>query len=229
MLKTRLIKVQVLFVLGAILIASCGGGNVPETTPTSVNVAQIQTNAVGTFSAGLTLTALVAPTDTPIPTQAATTPLAPLVTNTVGTPLLPGTTAGAPVGGVAATASCYGLTFVSDVTIPDNTELDPGETFTKTWKVQNTGSCAWDAGFKLQSTGGNAMGGTAFTLPATVAAGATYDISIPMTAPTTPGTVRGNWRMSNASGQFFGDEVYVQIVVAGAAASTSTATPTATP
>ena len=73
------------------------------------------------------------------------------------------------------------------------------------------------------------MGATAFTLPTTVAASATYDISIPMTAPSTPGTVRGNWRISNASGQFFGDEVYVQIVVAGAAASTATATPTATP
>jgi hypothetical protein len=114
--------------------------------------------------------------------------------------------------------------------------MDPGETFTKTWKVQNSGTCAWDAGFKFQSTGGNAMGATAFTLPASVAAGASYDISVPMTAPSTSGTVRGNWRMSTAAGQFFGDEVFVQIVVgAGTAATnttapaTSTATPTSTP
>ena len=66
------------------------------------------------------------------------------------------------------------------------------------------------------------MGATSFTLPAAVAAGTTYDISVPMTAPSTPGTVRGNWRVSNTTGQFFGDEVFVQIVVGGAAAATST-------
>jgi hypothetical protein len=220
MLKSRLIKVQILFALGAILIASCGGGNVPEATP-SMSVEQIQTFAVATFSSALTLTALAAPSNTPVPTLNLTTPLAPLATTAAGTPLAPATTSAAPVGGVATT-SCYGLTFVSDVSIPDNTQMDPGETFTKTWKVQNSGSCAWDAGFKFQSTGGNVMGASAFTLPASVAAGATTDISVAMTAPGTAGTVRGNWRMSNTSGQFFGDEVFVQILVGGAAAATNT-------
>ena len=233
MLKTQLMKVQLNLALGALLIAACGGGNVPDATPTlSVEQIQpIQTNAVATFAADLTLTALVAPTDTPAPTL---TPAATLATSTAGTPFGLGTTAAAPVGGVAATSSCYGLTFVSDVTIPDNTQMDPGETFTKTWRVQNSGSCAWDAGFKFQLSGGNAMGATAVTLPSTVAAGATHDISVQMTAPNAAGTVRGNWRMSTAAGQFFGDEVFVVIVVggSGAAATNTTApaasTPTAT-
>jgi hypothetical protein len=63
------------------------------------------------------------------------------------------------------------------------------------------------------------MGGTTFTLPAAVAAGAVYDISVPMTAPSKNGTLRGNWRMQTASGQSFGDEVYVQIVVGGGSAA----------
>jgi hypothetical protein len=230
MLKKRLMRAQIILALGAILLASCGGGNVPEATPT-YSVEQIQTYAVATFASALTLTAIAAPTNTPVfsPTPAVT--IQPLVTNTSGTPFAAATTPVAPVGGVAATASCYGLTFVSDVTIPDNTQMDPGETFTKTWKVQNSGSCAWDAGFKFQSSGGNAMGATAFTLPSSVASGATYDISVPMTAPSTAGTVRGNWRMSTAAGQFFGDEVFVQIVVGASAGATTgpTSTPTATP
>jgi hypothetical protein len=55
-----------------------------------------------------------------------------------------------------------------------------------------------------------------------------------MTAPTTAGTARGNWRMSTAAGEFFGDEVFVVIVVGnpapaatnttGAPASTQTTT-----
>jgi hypothetical protein len=91
--------------------------------------------------------------------------------------------------------------------------MSPGKTFTKTWKVKNTGSCAWDAGFKFQNTGGEAMGATAVTLPAAVASGQTYDISVPMTAPNKTGTLRGNWRMATAAGQAFGDEVFVVIVV----------------
>jgi hypothetical protein len=223
MLKTRLMKVQLVLVLGAILIAACGGGNVPEATPTlsAEQIQPIQTNAVSTFAADLTLTALSAPTNTPEPTI---TP-SPAVTSTSGVPFGTGTTPAAPVGGAASTSSCYGLSFVSDVSIPDNTQMDPGETFTKTWKVQNTGSCAWDAGFKFQLSGGNAMGATAVTLPSAVAAGATYDISVPMTAPNAAGTVRGNWRMSTAAGQFFGDEVYVVIVVgSGGAAPAATNT-----
>lgn len=228
MLKKRLMKVQIIIALGAVLIASCGGGNLPDATPT-FSVDQIQTYAVATFASDLTMTAISAPTDTPEPTQTPA-PTLPVATSTGGTPFGLGTTPAAPVGGAASTSSCYGLSFVNDVSIPDNTQMDPGETFTKTWKVQNTGSCAWDAGFKFQSTGGNNMGATAFTLPSAVAAGATYDISVPMTAPNAAGTVRGNWRMSTAAGQFFGDEVFVVIVVGsgGAApAATNTTAPAA--
>jgi hypothetical protein len=204
-------KVQVLLALGAILIASCGGGNVPEATPTAA-VDQIQTAAVSTFSSSLTLTAIVAPTNTPAVTDTPVATFSPLSTSTGTAGGL--TTPGVPVtSGGAATTSCYGLTFVSDVTIPDNTQMNAGKSFTKTWKVQNSGSCAWDAGFKFQNTGGDSMGASAVTLPASVASGATYEVSVPMTAPNKSGTVRSNWRMSTATGQFFGDEVYVQIAV----------------
>jgi hypothetical protein len=158
---------------------------------------------------------------TPLPTF---TPLATVAgVGTLGT---------APVAG--ATTSCYGLAFVSDVSIPDNTPIDPGKTFTKTWKVKNSGSCAWDAGFKFAFVTGDAMSGTTYTLPSSVAAGAVTDVSVSMTAPNKSGTIRSDWRMQTASGQFFGDQVYVQIVVGGGAAAptntgtAATAQPTAT-
>jgi hypothetical protein len=90
--------------------------------------------------------------------------------------------------------------------------------------VKNTGSCTWDAGFKFAFTGGDAMGGTTYTLPSAVVAGAVTDLSVAMTAPSKTGTIRGNWRMSTAGGQFFGDEVYVQVVVGGGGGATSTNT-----
>ncbi len=234
MFKRHLLKVQILIALGTILLASCGAGNAPEATATSaLNVNQIQTLAVATFSSALTATALVAPTSTPAATNTPAVTIPPFGTSTAGIPLTgstPGagigtsTGAGAGAGAVAATSSCYGLTFVSDVTIPDNTEMKAGKAFTKTWKVQNSGSCAWDAGFKFQNTGGESMGATAFTLPSSVPAGQTFDISVPMTAPDKSGTLRSNWRMSTAAGQYFGDEVYVAIVVGNGSAPAATST-----
>ena len=108
--------------------------------------------------------------------------------------------------------------------------MAPGQTFTKTWKVQNTGSCPWDTGFKFSYTGGEQMSGANFALPSPVAPNASLDISIAMIAPAKTGTLRGNWRMSTGGGQFFGDEVYVQIVVGGTTGTATTGTAaTATP
>lgn len=208
--------------LASILILTACGGSDADATPTLAPEA-IQTQAIETFSAVLTQTALAAPTQTPIPTLTASPTFAPFATSAVST--LP---ALSQVAAVSPTASCYQLRFVSDVTIPDNTQMTPGKTFTKTWKVKNTGSCAWDAGFKFAFVGGEAMNGTTYTLPSSVAAGAEIDISIPMTAPNKTGTLRGNWRMSTAGGQFFGDEVYVVIVVGGPTATNTSVPPTAT-
>jgi hypothetical protein len=233
MLKFRLIVgIQTIMMIGAFVLSACGATPADLTPTVTVNVDEIRTQAVSTFAADLTATAFAAPTLTPSPSF---TPIAltPLVTSTGGVAL-----GGATVPAAGVTASCYGMTFVSDVSIPDNTPMTAGQTFTKTWKVKNAGSCAWDAGFKFAFTGGEQMGGTIFTLPAAVAAGAVYDISVPMTAPNKTGTLRGNWRMQTAGGQAFGDEVYVQIVVGGggaaptntgAAATATTGAPAATP
>ena len=222
MLKIRLMTgIQIIMMTGALLLASCGA-NVPELTPTvTFSADEIRTQAVGTFSAGLTQTALAAPSDTPVPTLTPAPPQT-LAASTAGTSF------GATTS-VAATAvtSCYGLTFVSDVSIPDNTAMTPGQSFTKTWKVKNAGSCAWEAGFKFAFVGGDAMGGTTYTLPSSVAAGAVADVSVAMVAPNKTGTIRGDWRLSTASGQFFGDQVYVQVVVGGGSAPTNTSGPAA--
>ena len=231
MIKRRLMTIFGVMVISALALTACGGGNNTEATPT-IDPILIQTEAVQTFSAILTQTAFAAPTNTPVPTQTAAPTFPPLATNTIGAGL-PTFAATSTTSGSTANA-CYGLIFVSDVTVPDNTPVTPGQTFTKTWKVKNSGTCAWDAGFKFAFTSGNAMNGTAYTLPTAVAAGAVVDISIAMTAPSTAGKVQSNWRMSTAGGQFFGNEVYVIVVVGGSTATattgatTNTSTPTAT-
>ncbi len=198
-----------------LLLTACGGPT-EEATPT-VDVEQIRTEAVATFSAGLTATALALPSNTPTGT-----PTPPPSGST------PQVTVTAAATAVATVSSCYGLTYVSDVTIPDNTTMTPGNQFTKTWRVRNSGSCAWQAGFTLRFIGGEAMGGSSVSLQDAVQPGNTTDISVALTAPTTPGTYRGNWRMTDAAGRYFGDEVYLLIIV-GDATATATVSASATP
>lgn len=221
-------KVIYVLLAGILLLTACGGGDA-ELTPT-VDANLVQTQAIGTFSAAMTQTALAAPTQTPAFTPTALPTFAPATTSAAIT--LPAVTQQSVL--ISPTASCYQLRYVNDVSIPDNTQMAPGQSFTKTWRVRNAGSCAWDAGFKFAFVGGEQMSGATYTLPSSVAVNAEVDISIAMVAPSKTGTLRGNWRMQTAAGQFFGDEVFVQIVVGGAtltptkATSTPTVTPTAT-
>ena len=210
-----------LILWGSLFASACASRDVNATPTLSVDL--IQTEAVATFASGHTQTAMAMPTNTPTatPTPSPTSTSTPALTNTPGAPLVP--VAGPPI------SSCYSMAFVADVSIPDNTKMKPGEKFTKTWRVRNNGTCAWEAGFKFNLTGGEAMGGSALTLDKAVNAGTETELSVALTAPTTPGSYRGNWRMTNAAGTHFGDEVFVLIIVEGSASTPSTSTATGAP
>jgi len=207
-----MLKQKILLILCVVLLTACGA----KATPTA-DLDSIQTQAVQTYSAILTQTGIVPPTIELFLTQPASPTSAPIATS-------PNTLPAVTQPSAAPTKSCYGMAFVSDVTIPDNTPVAPGQAFTKTWKVVNNGSCAWEVGFKFAFTGGDAMSGATYVLPAAVPINGIVDISVVMIAPTNKtGAVRGNWRMSTADGKFFGDEVYVVVTVASGT-FTSTAT-----
>jgi hypothetical protein len=101
---------------------------------------------------------------------------------------------------------------VSDVTIPDGTEMAPGEAFTKTWALANTGTCDW-SGYSLVFHRQEQMGGPSAVPVADTAAGATTNVPVGLTAPSTPGTHTGRWTMRAPDGSLFGDIIYVEIVV----------------
>ena len=210
---THLPLTVILVLLGGILLTACGAGTAEPTA--TLNMGPIQTDAVSTFAAGQTQTAIFEPTAL----QAST--FTPSLASTL-TPVTPT----APSGAAPTTTPCYDLTYVTDVTIPDNTVMTPHKAFTKTWKVKNTGYCAWESGFTLVFTGWDAMGGTTQTLTEKVYPGEEIELSLSLTAPSTPGKARSNWRMTTDSGAYFGDELYLVInVVSPATSAPATATP----
>jgi len=210
----------ILLLLSSLILSACGGGPEPLPTP---DIALIQTFAVATFQVGLTQTAMVLPTATQAPTN---TPL----TLATFTPLGGGAPLPSPTsGGSAGAAACYDLAYVKDVTIPDGTVVTPGQSFTKTWLVQNSGSCDWETGFIFNVVGGEPMSGASVTLNQTVQPGRQFEFSVPMVAPTgKTGELKGTWQLSDANGNFFGQGVYVLVEVGNATAA-PTATETATP
>ena len=101
---------------------------------------------------------------------------------------------------------------------PDGALLKPGEYFWKTWTLRNTGTCAWDASFKLIYWSGDLMGGlSSYALPE-VLPNEQKDISIYLKAPETDGTFTGYWRLQTPWNADFGvgetnESFYVQVVV----------------
>ena len=213
-MKTKTIALCIIF---AALLSACG------TTP--ADSTQISS---GIFTAvAQTLTAQYTPvvvTDTPAvtTTQPPTTPTGTIVTIPTSTP----------VRATTAANICDNAIFANDVTIPDGASIVAGTTFTKTWSIKNTGTCAWTSTYSLKFVSGTQMGGTTTAIGSVVKAGNNANISISMTAPTTGGTYTGYWRMANDSGTLFGGMVSVKIVVLASTLTptiTITPTPTVTP
>ena len=83
------------------------------------------------------------------------------------------------------------------MSIPDNTTIQPGQSFDKVWRLKNTGTCAWSDTTVLNFIGGEQMSAPASVKVPPTAPGATADISATMIAPQTPGQHRNVWQMEN--------------------------------
>jgi len=117
------------------------------------------------------------------------------------------------------------LSFVEDVTIPDDTNIPAGDTFDKIWKLRNEGTCTWTTDYDVVFDGGNIMAGPpSAPLPNSVPPNGTVDVEISLTAPGSDGTHRGDWKLRAPDGAVFalGDDgetpFFVQIVVGDQAA-----------
>ncbi len=127
---------------------------------------------------------------------------------------------------VSSTTDGFNASFIEDVTVPDGTQFEGGATFSKTWRVSNSGTIAWPAGTQLVYTRGGQFGAPAAVSVFAAAPGTTTDITVQMTAPKEPGLYRSFWRMQLPSGELFGTEFFAEIVVVASATATPQATPT---
>ncbi|MDY7077306.1 MAG: NBR1-Ig-like domain-containing protein, partial [Chloroflexota bacterium] len=138
-----------------------------------------------------------------------------------------------PTGGITATEptavtgvslvteECLGASYVADVTIPDNTRLEKGEEFVKTWSVRNSGTCAWPEDTVLVRVNSQ-LGGPESVPVGAVAAGETVEVSIDLVAPDQDGVFDGKWVLRTGDTDVPGSGL-TAVIQAGEGASASPA------
>jgi len=106
------------------------------------------------------------------------------------------------------------LSFVADVTIPDDSILVAGAPFTKIWQVRNDGTTTWNADYRLVFIDNTNMAGLTETLLPPLSPGELGTITIAMTAPSRAGRYKSTWRARNPDGNLFGSIIFTLIRVA---------------
>jgi uncharacterized protein YkwD len=206
--------------LVVVVATACTGQGAVETTSAPATDTGVPTALVAlTEGAPAEASPTVAASETAA-TETASTP--PTPTPTVGTPV--------PTNPPDCTNQA---SFVADITIPDETNVAGGTTFTKTWRIANTGTCVWGPDYTLTHYSGERLNVVNFTTLAVTYPGQNVDVSIDLTAPTNTGRYQGNYVVKNPAGLIMsiGDDsrlwVIINVTVLGAGTATSTATATA--
>jgi hypothetical protein len=196
----RKIFLSSLSLLTVLLLGACN--LVPASVKANPLTGPEQTQLAQTVAA---LEATATPTITPTPSSTPTSTIPAPPTSTLAPSVSP---TEAPTQTPLPTyipVPCDIAGFVGDVTIPDGTVLDPGESFTKIWRLRNDGTCTWTTAYQLIFTGGSLMSGpTVVQLPYDVAPGNTVDLSVGLVAPLDYGTYQGYWMLRDPNGAVFG-------------------------
>lgn len=210
------------FIGGLLIMLGLAGCN--PATPTvvanqvvaTVDTNPLRTEVAATVFARVTQDLALTPSITPMPSPTAT--LQPTSAPTQAT----NTSATGVISGTVEAGTGDQAEWVSQ-SINDKTVFEPGETFTLTWTLKNSGITTWAVNYALRFFGGDPFSSAQeVPLNQEVAPGETVDIILQMKAPAKPGTYTSVWVMSTASRFNFNEPVYLEIVVAGPGTVTPT-------
>ena len=154
----------------------------------------------------LEATATSIPTETPLPSVTVT--LEP--TSTIFVPTHTPNPKALDYSAQAPPEGCNVAGFITDVTAPDGTEVDRKVSFTKTWRLQNEGTCTWTDKYKLYFVSGDQMSGpdSQRLTEIDIIPGMTIDVSVILTAPKNPGKYKSYWALKDGGDFPFGISTY---------------------
>ncbi len=228
----------------ALLLSACGGAPATEASQIDIILTEGVKTMVASYFETQTALAPVAtatPTITPISTSTpaftpvgfldnAQTPLSTstfvwyptiAITNTVtGTP---------PTATLPASAyGCNNLTLLYDIYPNGSNIMKPGQNFTMTWKVHNSGTCEWKSYYRLTLVSGTNFDAPNVNIGKIIAPDRNPEVSLNMDAPRKTGTFTAYYRMADGDGHMFGATLVVSIKVQNDATDTPQPGSTAT-
>ncbi len=198
------------------LILACSGPFAAATPQPAATLNALYTAAAMTLESMSTQGAYYTFT----PPAAATPTLSILLPTSTSTSYAPGTYTSVPPLPPPVTR-CDAASFISDVTYPDGSIVPSGSTFTKIWRVRNSGTCTWTSSYALVFVGGDRLDSpSAVSVPGTVYPGQTVDLAVNLESPNKSGSYIGYWKLRNASGALYGvgsgdASLYTDVRVAG--------------
>jgi len=225
MIKNRTLLILIKTVIIAIVLCACNLPAMGTSTPENNNIQENQSADINN-----------PPENTPINnpniiTQTLDETATPTITYTP-TYLPSPTKTPVPLANLPK-SNCASLFVEKDVTINDGTKLKPGEIFTKIWRINNNGNCAWDSNYKLLFYKGDQMNGPEESMAYflnpnsyieqkiggwpdkiyTVKPYDTVDLAVILQAPDKPGVYTGYWLLANGSGEVIEPMLWTQIIV----------------
>jgi len=157
--------------------------------------------------------------ETPQTTRISPTVRPPTATATPAPTVILPTQPVAPTAAPTSSVSCNAATFISDVTFPDKSVLSAEQSFTKVWRLKNSGTCAWNPSYTLVFVSGAQMGApNEVALPASIKPGETVDLTVNLIAPKDSGEYTGLWQLRAPDSQTFStspknEPFWVKIIV----------------
>ncbi len=202
----KLIILSLMLTLTSVLFSACG------TKKPTIDIEAQKKSFALTAEAQAIMTQAAQPTSTP--TLEST--LTPTATETQAveevTPTV-SVTAGTPTATQAViTGNDAGQLIAQDPA--DNTEFAPGETFTVTWKIENTGTSTWTTDYYIKFTSDEQMDAEEqVNLPYPVPPGTNVQVSVEFKAPSSAGEYKSTWSLVNANDIAFYSNFYIIINV----------------
>ncbi len=100
--------------------------------------------------------------------------------------------------------------FLEDATIEDGAVIERGETFTKIWRIRNTGTCTWTPAYRLVFHEGDDLELLSTSPIEVVEPGHETEASITLKSPEEPGEYKSFWWLVDEQGQGFETRLFVK-------------------
>ncbi len=94
--------------------------------------------------------------------------------------------------------------FFGDVTVPDGSSFAQNQSFVKTWRIRNEGTCTWNETYALVFHSGDILNGALSNPMPPAVPGEIVDVSVNLRSPATGGEFTGYWQFQDPYGNRFG-------------------------